>query len=124
MTLKFATPSVLCVKHTKSVVSIGFWKKLPPGSNSSLASIYLAFLCKSDDMKTYGYCKIFEPLFQDFVTLEQQVVFVSQGKGGFVESFLGQYFCRFCTAQWAETQVKEVKSCAFTPRNKELHQVQ
>ncbi|KAG9264843.1 hypothetical protein AMEX_G21178 [Astyanax mexicanus] len=116
---------------------------LIPGSNSTLDSIYLALLCKSEDVKTYGYHKIFEPLLQDLVTLEQQGVFVSQlgtflkgtlqcvvsdnlaahGIAGFVESFSGQYFCRFCTAQRAETQVKEVKFGAFTSRNKELHQV-
>ena len=47
----------------------------------------------------------------------------AHGIAGFVESFSGPYACRFCTAQRAETQVKEVKSGAFTPRNKELHQV-
>lgn len=60
---------------------------LPPGSHSSLASIYLALLCKSDDVKTYGYRKIFEPLLQDLVTLEQQGVFVSQ-LGTFVKGTL------------------------------------
>jgi len=50
---------------------------LPPGSHSSLASIYLAILCKTNDVKTYGYNRIFEPLLQDLVTLEQQGVFVS-----------------------------------------------
>ncbi|KAK0148560.1 putative nuclease HARBI1 [Merluccius polli] len=115
---------------------------LPPSSHSSLASIYLALLCKSDDVKTYGYRKICEPLLQDLVTLEQEGVFVSQlgtfvkgtlqcvvsdnlaahGIAGFVESFSGPYCCRFCTAHREEIQVTEVKSGAFTPRNKELHQ--
>lgn len=115
---------------------------MPPGSHSSLASIYLALLCKSDDLKTHRYRKIFEPLLQDLVTLEQLGVFVSKlgtfvkgtlqcvvsdnlaahGIAGFIESFSGQYFCRFCTAQRAETQVKEVKSGEFIPRNKELHE--
>ena len=82
---------------------------VPPSSHSFLASIYLALLCKSDDVKTYGYRKICEPLLQDLVTLEQQGVFVSQlgtfvkgtlqcvvsdnlaahGIAGFVESFSG-----------------------------------
>lgn len=116
---------------------------LPHGSHSSLTSIYLALLCKSDDVKTYGYHRILEPLLQDLVTLEQQGVFVSHlgtfvkgtlqcvvsdnfaahGIAGFVESFSGQYFCRFCTAQREETQVKEVKSGVFTLRNKELQQL-
>lgn len=109
---------------------------LPPGSHSSLASIYLALLCKSDHVKIFGYHRIFEPLLQDLVTLEQQGVFVShlgtfvkgtlqsvvadnlaaRGIAGFVESFSGQYFCRFCTAQREETQVKEVKSGAQKQR--------
>lgn len=119
------------------------WGNLPPGSHSSLTSIYLALLCKSDDVKTYGHHKIFEPLLQDLDTLEQHGVFVSQlgtfvkrtlqcvvadnlaahGIAGFVESFSGQYFCRFCMAQWTETQVIKVKSGVFTLRNKELHQL-
>ncbi len=57
---------------------------LPLSCHSSLASIYLALLCKSDDAKTYGYHRVFEPLLQDLVTLEQQGVFVSQ-LGTFVE---------------------------------------
>lgn len=36
---------------------------------SSLNSIYLALLCKSEDVKTFGYKKIFEPLLHDFATL-------------------------------------------------------
>ena len=34
---------------------------LPPGSHSALSSIYLAVLCKSDNVKVYGYGKILEP---------------------------------------------------------------
>ena len=80
---------------------------LPPGSTSRLTSIYLALLCKSDDLKVYGYDKVFEPLLQELKTLEQHSVFLSQlgqfvkgsvqcviydnlgahGIGGFVESF-------------------------------------
>ncbi|XP_034080784.1 uncharacterized protein LOC117551836, partial [Gymnodraco acuticeps] len=80
---------------------------LPPGSHSTLNSIYLAVLCKSDDVKTYGYGKVLEPLLQDLSILEQHGVFISQlgqfvkgsvqcviadnlgahGLGGFVESF-------------------------------------
>lgn len=34
-----------------------YWtlSNLPPGSHSSLSSIYLAVLCKTDDVKKYGY---------------------------------------------------------------------
>lgn len=51
---------------------------LPPGSHSSLSSIYLAALCKSDDVKTYGFDKVFEPLVQDLKTLEELGVYVPQ----------------------------------------------
>ena len=51
---------------------------LPPGSQSTLASIYLAVLGKSDDVKTYGYGKVLEPLLQDLSILEQNGVFISQ----------------------------------------------
>lgn len=35
-----------------------------------------ALLCKSEDVKTFGYKKIFEPFLRDLVTLEQQGVFI------------------------------------------------
>lgn len=49
---------------------------LAPGSHSLLSSIYLSLLCKTDDVKTYGYDKIFEPLVQDLKTLEELGVYV------------------------------------------------
>lgn len=114
---------------------------LPPGCHSSLSSIYLVLLCKSDDVKTFGYQKIFQPLLHDLVTLEQQGVFIdhlgtfikgtvqcvvadnlgAHGLAGFVESFSGDYFCRFCTATRSEIQSKEVKNGEFALRTEELH---
>lgn len=44
---------------------------LPPGSHSSLSSIYLSVLCKSEDVKTYGFNKVLEPLLEDLKTLER-----------------------------------------------------
>lgn len=49
---------------------------LPPGSHSSLLSIYLSVLCKTNDVKAFGLEKIFEPLVQDLKTLEEQRVYV------------------------------------------------
>ena len=44
-----------------------YWvlSNLPPGSHSSLTSIYLAVLCKTDNVKSYGYGKVLEPLICD-----------------------------------------------------------
>ncbi|RVE72780.1 hypothetical protein OJAV_G00041440 [Oryzias javanicus] len=111
-------------------------------SQSSLNSIYLALLCKSEDVKTFGYHKIFEPFLRDLTTLEQQGVFIdhlgtfirgtvqcvvadnlgAHGLAGFVESFSGDYICRFCTATRSEIQSQEVKEGGFRLRSEELHQ--
>lgn len=116
---------------------------LPPGSHSKLSSIYLAVLSKSDDIKTYGYQKLLEPLLQDLSILEQHGVFISQigqfVKGtvqcviadnlgahaiaGFVESFSGGSICRFCTGDKSEFQTKDVKSGAFQLRTRDIHDV-
>ena len=106
MILKFA---IHLARLGRSKLCAVYWVlgNLPPGSNSRLTSIYLALLCKSDDLKVYGYDKVFEPLLQELKTLEQHSVFLSQlgqfvkgsvqcviydnlgahGIGGFVESF-------------------------------------
>jgi len=121
-----------------------YWilNNLPPGSHSALSSIYLTVLCKSDDVKVYGYGKVLEPLLQDLCTLEEHGVFSSKlgkfvkgtvhsvvadnlgahGLAGFVESFSGQYICRFCTAQKVDIQTKDVQSGAFLLRTKEIHE--
>ncbi|XP_034096114.1 uncharacterized protein LOC117562389 isoform X1 [Gymnodraco acuticeps] len=120
-----------------------YWtlSNLPPGSHSSLSSIYLAVLCKTDDVKKYGYDRVLHPLLQDMITLEQVGVFIpllgrclkgtiqvvaadnlgAHSIAGFNESFSGGYICRFCTATSTDIQTKEVKSGAFSLRTKELH---
>ena len=116
---------------------------LPPGSHSKLSSIYLAVLCKSDDVKAYGYQKVLEPLLQDLSVLEQHGVFILQigqfvkgsvqcviadnlgahSLGGFVESFSGGSICRFCTGDKSEFQTKDVKSGYFQLRTRDIHDV-
>ena len=118
-----------------------FLGNLPPGSNSSLSSIYLAALIKSDDVKLYGYNAVLEPLINDLVILEQHGIFVAKlgksvrgtlqcvvadnlgahGCAGFVESFSSAYVCRFCTASKLEIQAKDVGSGAFSLRTEEGH---
>ncbi|XP_028332484.1 uncharacterized protein LOC114481687 [Gouania willdenowi] len=122
-----------------------YWNfsNLPPGCHSSLSSIYLALLCRSDDVKKYGYEKVLEPLLRDLVILENQGIFIEQlgdfvkgtiqcvvadnlgahGIAGFIESFSAQYMCRFCHAQRSEIQEKEVSSGAFTLRSKDMHEM-
>ncbi len=94
-------------------------------------------------MKAYGYRKIFEPLVNDLIILEQQGVFFNHLKtfirgtvqyvvadnlgahalAGFVENFSGQYFCRFCTATRTDSQSKEVRDGVFPLRSEEQHDV-
>lgn len=114
---------------------------LPPGSHSTLTSIYLSTLCKTSDLKAYGYAEVLGPLLQDLTTLEHQGLFISKlgkfvkgtvqcviadnlgahGVAGFVESFSGHYICRFCTAEKSEINSKNVLTGAFEHRNKEQH---
>lgn len=114
---------------------------LPPGSHSSLSSIYLAVLCKSDDVKTYGFDKVLEPLLNDLKTLEDYGVYVpllgtslkgtvhsvvadnlgAHSIAGFTESFSGDYICRFCTAKSCDIRSHCVASGFFSPRTKEVH---
>ena len=115
---------------------------LRPGSHSSLSSIYLAVLCKTDHVKIYGYDRILEPLLQDLKTLEELGVYVpllgesvkgtifsvvadnlgAHSIAGFMESFSVEHYCRFCTGKSSDIQLHSVASGAFELRTKELHQ--
>lgn len=84
---------------------------MPPGPHSALSSIYLAALCKSEDLRKFGYDDVLDPLLKDLVILEKRGVFITQlnecikgtvnsviaenlgahGLAGFVESFSGEY---------------------------------
>ena len=121
-----------------------YWvlNNLPPGSQSSLSSIFLAILCKTNNVKSFGYEKVLEPLLRDLRSLEVDGIFVTQlnkslkgavqtivadnlgahGIAGFVENFTGPFICRFCTAQSADIQSHEVRSGIFSLRKKETHE--
>lgn len=107
-----------------------------------MASIYLSVLCKNDDVNSYGYDKIFQPLLQDLKTLEDLGVYVplfgeslqgtvfsvvadnlgAHSVAGFLQCFSVQYYCRICTGSSSDIQLHSVASGAFSLRSKELHQ--
>lgn len=119
-----------------------YWSldNLPPGSHSVLSSIYLAVVCKSEDLRNFGYEQVLDPLLKDLVILEQRGVFISQlnecikgtvngviadnlgahGLAGFVESFSGEYICRFCTAK--KSEIQSLTAGVFEHRTRELHE--
>ena len=124
-----------------------YWvlSNLPPGCHSTLSSIYLAILCKSDDVRDYGLDKVFEPLLEDLKTLEDLGIYVpllgesltiyqgtifsvvadnlgAHGVAGFTRSFSGEYYCRFCPGKRSDIQQQFVASGVFNLRTKELHQ--
>lgn len=114
---------------------------LPVKYRSSLSSIYLALLCKSVDVKTFGYKRIVEPLLRDLQLLENQGVYISRlgtsvrgtvlyvssdnlgarSFAGFQESFNVDKFCRFCLASRSDIQRVPVRSGSFSLRTKESY---
>lgn len=112
---------------------------LPLKYRSSLSSIYLATLCYSSDIKTFGYDRILEPLLKDIEVLENQGLYVQKlgasvtgtllyvssdnlgahSLAGFQESFSAGKVCRFCLADRENIQDYEVKSGKFPLRTQE-----
>lgn len=117
-------------------------KNLLPKYNSVLMNIHLAALFYSADLKTYGFEKILKPLIDDLKILETEgiqlpffesplfgsVIQVTgdnlalNGLLGFVESFSGTHFCRFCLVSKDEVQtVFNEDHPKIVLRSKELH---
>lgn len=114
---------------------------LPVKCRSVLHSIQLALLCNSNDVRQYGYAKVFAPLLSDLKILEESGVYIetlgdclkgtvftvaadnlaAHGLAGFSESFRSEYFCRFCLADQTEMQISDAVSGSFEMRTKELH---
>ncbi|XP_058262776.1 uncharacterized protein LOC131363855 [Hemibagrus wyckioides] len=128
-------------RSTNCVLSIGFLQTCQQNT-SSLHTIQLALLCKSNVVKKHGYSKILHHLIEDLKCLEQQGVYVEQlgscVRGSvlhaladnlgahslvdFQESFRVNFPCRFCLATREGIKVKEVRSGFFEMRTKEKHQ--
>ncbi len=112
---------------------------IPYKHQASLHTTQLGLLCNSDDLKTCGYEKVFEPLLNDLKVLENDGVFLesvgenvygalfcvvadnlaAHGLGGFKENFIGQNPCRFCYASKDEIQICEATT--FELQTKESH---
>ena len=80
---------------------------VPSLLRSELNSIFLAILCRAEDVKRFGYSAVLEPLLKDLVYLEEEGLYVpalgrrvkgtvfsvvadnlgTHSMGGFVESF-------------------------------------
>lgn len=114
---------------------------LPVKYRSSLSNIYLAILCRSIDVKTFGYERILQPLLTDLQLLENQGIYISRlgtsvrgtvlytssdnlgahSLAGFQESFNVDKFCRFCLASRHDIQRSSVQSKSFLLRTKESY---
>lgn len=137
---EFEICNPLGTSRKKHKVTAIYWvlADLPVKYRSALSSIYLAILCKSNDLKTFGYKQVIEPLLKDLNVLENQGFYISRldtcVKGtvlyvssdnlgahsfaGFQESFNVERFCRFCLAGRNEIQTVSVRSGTFPIRTK------
>lgn len=115
---------------------------IPATLRSTLSSVFLAILCRADDVKRYGYPKVPEPLLRDLKILEGFVGIVvpsldknfkgtafcvvadnlgAHSIGGFAESFSASHYCRFCTAEHSQIQSHGVNTGIFPLRTKHDH---
>ena len=114
---------------------------IPAKYRSVLHSTQLALLCNSNDVRQFGYQKVFAPLLADLKTLEEVGVYietfgdclkgtvysvvadnlVAHGLAGFNESFRSTYFCRFCLATQTEMQNSDAVTGGFEMRRKDSH---
>lgn len=99
-------------------------RNFPPQFNSVLSNIHLCALFHSQDIKTYGFDKILEPLISDLKVLESDGIIIPtfpnpihgtvvqvvgdnlaiHGLFGLVESFSARNCCRFCVTEKSEFQ--------------------
>lgn len=139
--LEIANPLGTSRKIHKLCAVYWLLANLPSKYRSSLHVIQLALLCKVSDVQRCGYESILSPLLKDLQTLEQDGIFIetlgqrvqgtvlcvaadnlaAHGLAGFVQSFRGQYVCRFCCCPTDRIQISEVSEGEFSMRKKETH---
>lgn len=115
-------------------------RNFPPKFNSVLANIHLCALFHSQDIKTYGFDNILEPLISDIKVLEREGIMVPtfpnpvfgtviqvvgdnlaiHGLFGFVESFSARNCCRFCVTEKSDFQTLFSEN-DMVLRTKEIH---
>lgn len=113
----------------------------PVKSRSALHCTQLALLCNSNDVRLFGYKKLFSPLLNDLRTLEEVGVYIdtlgeclkgtvysvvadnlaAHGLAGFNESFRSTHFCRFCHAKQTEMQTENAVTGDYVMRTKVAH---
>ncbi|XP_023817614.1 uncharacterized protein LOC111948487 isoform X1 [Oryzias latipes] len=116
-------------------------RNFPPKLNSSLVNIHLCALFHAQDIKTYGFNTILEPIISDLKVLETcgitSPMFQSPVRGsivqvtgdnlglhgifGFVESFSAHYCCRFCVTEKSEFQSVFCENESIIVRTKDMH---
>lgn len=70
--------NALGTSRKKHKITAVYWvlANVPPLLRSSLTSIYLAILCKADDVEKFGYSAVLEPLLKDLSSLEEEGLYI------------------------------------------------
>lgn len=133
----------LGTSRNKHKVTAVYWVplNLPAKFRSSLSSIQLAALGRSEDVKHYGFERFFAPLLRDISVLEKDGIYVeakrhnvkgtifcvcadnlaAHGLAGFQESFSVSNFCRFCVVSRETLQQTPRLDCQLrTPEQHNL----
>lgn len=137
---EFEVCNPLGTLRKKHKVTAVYWvlANVPQLFRSSLTSIFLAILCKADDIKQYRYSSVLEPLLKDLSSHQEEGLYIpflgrrvkgivtcviadnlgAHSIGGFVESFSSSYVCRWCLGEQSKFQEREVRTGTFSPKTK------